>query len=764
MTESRRIEFDGWTLQVETGELRRHGENGHNARLQEQPLQVLIELLTRPGELLTREQLIARLWPKGVVDFDAGLNTVVRKLRIALQDDSDSPRYIETVPRKGYRYIGPPPRSAPNNTTGTQRSDVITDTSNSPLTPSSAPSLETPPPNSIWQQPHVYIYAAIAVVVISIVANIRKQPEPLAHESAIAAQTSIETIAVLPFRTPSADERSRSIAEGFAAVVRDGLSNVQGLAVLSASSIALARGNNAVELGKQLRARYVVQGDMQQRCDDFEFDIKLIDVQSNHQRWTEHFSDPVADTAAARNHIVEGIAATFQLEAATHDRNRHAELQAYEILTRAERLLATQRFEAATDAAQLCARATELDPQFARAYACIGEALILRLDVTPAKQITDVTMRADQTLKRALEINPNLGEAWIHRARITTDRALAEQFYRQGLQLAPAYGAGYAYFAGLLIDRQRRGEASEIVDRGQQHDPLSTLLRQLKASMFIFSRNDVAGYDAQLREALTIDPTQPQVMGGLAYSQYIWSGEVANALGYAEQMYTLQPELDNALQFVVAMQLDLGNADAAAAALRGAPTSAAHVELLQYRRDMRRAALLARDAPIMPRDSVSPIADAIRDGALLSGEFDTALKRLESTYSGWSKAPISNRSTAIVYAHTLMLSGEKERGRELAESILALLDAEGAGRPQGWFARERAAALAALGETDKALDELALSAKLKRLQRWWYTTDLDPLYDEVRKHARFAAIKKEGMDHLAKQRALHDAQSARATD
>jgi hypothetical protein len=140
--------------------------------------------------------------------------------------------------------------------------------------------------------------------------------------------------------------------------------------------------------------------------------------------------------------------------------------------------------------------------------------------------------------------------------------------------------------------------------------------------------------------------------------------------------------------------------------------------------------------------------------------YTSALKRLESTYNGWGKAPISNRSTAIVYAHTLILSGEEERGRELAESILALLDAEGAGRPEGWFARERAATFAVLGETDKALDELALSAKLKRLQRWWYTTERDPLYDNVRKHPRFAVIKQEGMGHLAKQRALHDARRA----
>ena len=95
--------FDGWILRTDTGDLLRDGQT---IRLQEQPLQVLNELLMRPGEMVTREQLIARLWPTGVVEFDTNLNTAIRKLRQALGDDAATPRYIETLPRKGYRFIG----------------------------------------------------------------------------------------------------------------------------------------------------------------------------------------------------------------------------------------------------------------------------------------------------------------------------------------------------------------------------------------------------------------------------------------------------------------------------------------------------------------------------------------------------------------------------------------------------------------------------------------------------------------------------------
>jgi diguanylate cyclase (GGDEF)-like protein len=97
------IHFDDWTLDPSSGELMR---GGTRTILQEQPLQVLQALLLRPGQIVTREELIARLWPNRIVDFDAGLNAVIRRLRAALNEDGDAPRYIETLPRRGYRFIG----------------------------------------------------------------------------------------------------------------------------------------------------------------------------------------------------------------------------------------------------------------------------------------------------------------------------------------------------------------------------------------------------------------------------------------------------------------------------------------------------------------------------------------------------------------------------------------------------------------------------------------------------------------------------------
>lgn len=104
MTEPTEIRFDGWRLRISTGELSREGQP--QQRLTQQPLRILLELLRNPGEVVTRERLVEILWPKGVVDYDNGLNVAVRKLRLVLGDESDTPRYIETLPRVGYRFVG----------------------------------------------------------------------------------------------------------------------------------------------------------------------------------------------------------------------------------------------------------------------------------------------------------------------------------------------------------------------------------------------------------------------------------------------------------------------------------------------------------------------------------------------------------------------------------------------------------------------------------------------------------------------------------
>lgn len=137
------------------------------------------------------------------------------------------------------------------------------------------------------------------------------------------------------------------------------------------------------------------------------------------------------------------------------------------------------------------------------------------------------------------------------------------------------------------------------------------------------------------------------------------------------------------------------------------------------------------------------------------GDFESAVTLLDAVYKDREGGlPMWYRAFSLVYAHTLVLAGEVERGRRLAESTLALLDTHAVGRAEHWLSRERAAAYAVLGEDDRTLRELAHSVRNEQLYRWWYLARRDPLYEHLRGNPQFQALDKQARQHFDRQRAL----------
>ena len=229
-----KIRFDAWTLDTQSGDLTK-GEV--TTRLQIQPLQILLALLENPGNLVSREQLIARLWPKGIVEFDTSLNTAVRKLRIALSDDSDNPRFIDTIPRRGYRFIAKiEPEQAAVAPVAEIRADI------------SGESRAVPRP----KRARIFVAAALLLIVVAAGFFYWNDRPTCRHSSAGRPADGRHERGAERCRAVSCGHRSDQQSTGATAHVR----------VVSRTMAMKYEGKNedVREIGKSLGAMYVVEG------------------------------------------------------------------------------------------------------------------------------------------------------------------------------------------------------------------------------------------------------------------------------------------------------------------------------------------------------------------------------------------------------------------------------------------------------------------------------------------------------------------------
>lgn len=234
---ARIFRFDDWTLDVQSGELQR---GSARTRLQEHPLQVLASLLECPGEVVTREQLIARLWPSSVVDFDTGLNTAVRKLRVALGDTADTPRYIETLPRRGYRFIG---------------------AVEGPATPCPAPSSGARMSLKMGVAT-VLVLAAAGLIAWLLRSGVLHSPESPSHPALSTFAPPPHSVAVLPFVNMSGDTSQDYFSDGLSEELLNALSRIDELQVAAQTSSFYFKGKS-VELptvAHQLNVATVLEG------------------------------------------------------------------------------------------------------------------------------------------------------------------------------------------------------------------------------------------------------------------------------------------------------------------------------------------------------------------------------------------------------------------------------------------------------------------------------------------------------------------------
>ena len=469
MPSTTRKHFGTFDVDVETGELHR---NGLKLQLQEKPFQMLAMLLEHPGEVVTREALRERLWAANtIVDFDHGLNTAIKKLRHALGDSAESPRFIETLARRGYRFIAP-----------------VTDVEAA----GAGSAVEAPPDRAPFMRRGLVAVLGVAAVLVAIVAVIVMSRR---HVGA-PARAGVVRLAVLPFENLGSTEDDYFVG-GITDEVRGKLTNLPGLEVIARTSSNEYRKTQKKpqEIGRELDAEYLLTGAVRfAKGSDgtrrVQVSPELSLASSGASRWAQPFDATLTDVFQVQGEIATRVAEALDVAlSAGEKRSLEAKptqnLPAYEAYLRGEE--ASQSMTAVDPPSLRRAvghyeQAVALDPQFMEAWARLSRAssgLYTNSIPTPAG-----AQRALLAAEKALEIGPERAEG--HQALgyyynfviVDPVRALPEM--ERARHLSPGT-ADYATSLGITRQQLGQWEASLVdLEEAQRLDPRSvTSLRRL---------------------------------------------------------------------------------------------------------------------------------------------------------------------------------------------------------------------------------------------------------------------------------------------
>ena len=293
MTTSRNALFGPYALDLHSGELRKFGIR---VKMGEQPFQILLMLLKRPGEMVTREELRAKLWADDTfVDFDHGLNSAVQRLRDCLSDTAEKPLWVETIPRRGYRFIAPV-ESQPSAILGSNVVPAGTSSSGTALAGTQLGS------RVYGRRTKMLATASVAAIALLVGLNLNSVRERLTTSS---SARNVRSLAVLPFVNTSKDPDVEYISDGLMETLIDKLSQVPNLRVMS-SATTLAYKNSNVdprEAGRTLHVAAILEGKVTKVGDTLRIRAVLVNVSDGAELWGEEYTRPISDVLAIESDI-----------------------------------------------------------------------------------------------------------------------------------------------------------------------------------------------------------------------------------------------------------------------------------------------------------------------------------------------------------------------------------------------------------------------------------------------------------------------------
>ena len=598
-----RVRFGVFEVDLRAGELRKQGMR---LRLQEQPFQVLAMLLERPGETVTREELRNRLWTADTfVDFDHAVNKAISRIREALGDSATSPRFVETVARRGYRFLpdvtiveGTPAVRPESGAAGVLpvEEEFVAPAVLEPSSPRRLPG---------WYR---WIVTGAALVLASIGVVI------WLLQFRVPQSTLIRSLAVLPLENLSGDASQEYFADGMTDELIATLGQIHALRVISRTSvIPYKRARKPLpQVARELNVDAVVEGTVLRSGSQVRITAQLIEARVDKHLWSETYDGDLRDTLALQNKVARAIADQIRINLDAHEQSTlmHGKVidpEAHEAYLKGRYFWNKRTGDDLTKAVEYFNQAVGRDPNYAQAYSGLADSYALLGDweygVLPS---SEALPRAKAAAVKALQLDDELGEAHTSLAFsldvFDWDWKSADTEFRRAIELNPGYATAHHWYAWHLSLLGKNDEAIAEMRKARNVDPLSLIINAELAELLLITHFTDQSID-QSRKTIDMDANFP-----LAHNQ----------LGVA---YLQQQKHEEAIaELLKAVQLSAGN-----------PTCTANLARAYAARGRTREAMQLLGGLKQPRGSYSNASEIAMVYAAL-GDGDQAMAWLDRAY------------------------------------------------------------------------------------------------------------------------------------
>jgi TolB-like protein/DNA-binding winged helix-turn-helix (wHTH) protein/Flp pilus assembly protein TadD len=509
------VRFGTYEVSLQSGEVRKAGLR---IRVQQQPMKLLEILLERPGEVVTREELRSRVWTdESFGDFDQAVNIAIAKLRSALGDSAENPRFIETLPKRGYRFIADVsvvdadarpknPEPANGDLTATGGRDKEGSNNDEKL---QGPGLAVAPTHRLW--PTLRIIIGFALVLSFSILAIRLL------RSRGHAPTGIRSLAVLPLENLSADASQSYFADGMTDELITDLAQISALRVISRTSVMVYKGARKPlpQIARELNVDAVVEGTVLRSGDQVRITAQLIEAATDKHLWSQSYEGELRDTLALQNTVARAIADQIRVnltpqEQAALKNVKVVNPQAYESYLKGRYFWNKRTADGLKVALAYFNQAIEEDPKYAQAYSGLADTYALLGDwqyavMTPKEAFP----KAKAAAIKALELDSALGEAHNSLAFVLDgfdwDFDAAGKEFRRAIELNPGYATAHHWYAWHLSLLGRYDEAITEMRKAENLDPLSLIINADLAELLVLAHS----YDEsieQSRKTIEMDP------------------------------------------------------------------------------------------------------------------------------------------------------------------------------------------------------------------------------------------------------------------